>query len=298
MIRFEPLRRRLAFAVFGACLSLVSVGCASADERTIHQSRSDFNGAIVVSETDDGLRVLRFEPGGARQSVVKPGDPDHLELAYAKVMPIALGVVDRVRSVLIIGLGGGTLPMFLRAHDAQLIIDVVDIDPAVIAVAKSHFGFREDAAMRAIAADGRRFVETTPRRYDLVILDAFGASEMPYVFVTTEFHAAVRRALAPGGAIVANVWSSFSNPLYTSMLKTYEAAYEATAIIDIEGSGNKLVIAKFAPLASRAELVRRAEALQKRLALRSDLARVIERGLRPFGADGASGRVLRDADRR
>ena len=48
---------------------------ASADEKVLYEKASAF-GTIVVTEDDDGLRVLRFGRSGARQSVVKPGDPD------------------------------------------------------------------------------------------------------------------------------------------------------------------------------------------------------------------------------
>ncbi|MFN9129281.1 MAG: hypothetical protein ACK5V7_10710, partial [bacterium] len=59
---------------------------AQVAERVIHTAPSRFSDLLVVSEDSDGLRSLRFEMYGARQSVVKPGDPDHLELAYARAI--------------------------------------------------------------------------------------------------------------------------------------------------------------------------------------------------------------------
>ena len=65
-----------------------------ADERPLLSRRSAYN-SIYVTETRDGLRVMRFSPHGPRQSVVKLGDPDHLELSYAKSIPVVLAVVLR-----------------------------------------------------------------------------------------------------------------------------------------------------------------------------------------------------------
>src|SRR5690606_27534949 len=158
---------------------LVGIACAAgADERIILEKQSPYN-AIVVSETDDGLRILRFERFGARQSVVKLGDPGHLELPYARVMiPAAFLFVERPQAVLVIGLGGGTIPSFLRQRFPEMTIDIVEIDPGVVAVAKSHFEFREDDRMRAHVADGRRFVEQATQRYDLIFLDGFGTDSV------------------------------------------------------------------------------------------------------------------------
>ena len=43
--------------------------------------------------------------------------------------------------VLCIGLGGGTLPLFLAHHFPGMVIDVVEIDPVVIAAAQEAMGF-------------------------------------------------------------------------------------------------------------------------------------------------------------
>src|SRR5262245_54520538 len=162
----------LTFAV------LVFSELATAAERIILERKSPYN-TIFVSEDSGGLRILRFERWGARQTVVKMGDPDHLELPYARAVPIALVFIEEPASALVIGLGGGTIPSFLRKHFPSMKIDAVDIDPGVVEVAKSHFGFREDAKMRAHVDDGRRFVEKARERYDLIVLDGFGTDSVP-----------------------------------------------------------------------------------------------------------------------
>ena len=88
---------------------------ASAEPRTLYEKQSPYN-TILVTEDDRGLRTLLFEKGGVRQSVVKVGDADHVELAYARVMPVGLAFVEAPRRMLIVGLGGGTIPSFLHKH--------------------------------------------------------------------------------------------------------------------------------------------------------------------------------------
>ena len=281
------------------CLALLFLwalclcGAAAGAERLLLEKKSPYN-TILVSENDEGLRILRFEPGGARQSVVKRGDPDHLELPYTRVIPVAFAFADNPRNVLVVGLGGGTIPSFVRRHFPEARIDAVDIDPGVVEVARSHFGFREDANMRAYVEDGRRFIERTGRRYDVIFLDAFGADSVPYSLATREFLVSVRRALAPGGAVIGNIWGRDYNPLYDSMLRTYLAVYDEVSVVDVHGSGNRILVAlPWKPALSSQELVRRARQLTRRLSLRSDLGDIVERGYQRARAMG--GRILSDA---
>src|SRR5882762_11640711 len=160
------VRLRLYAAAFAA---LAALGCAA--QTVIHERASPYNN-IIVTEDRDGLRTLLFERFGGRQSVVKPGDPDHLELAYARVALAGLALCEGPRRILVVGLGAGSLPMFLRKHYPAAAIDVAEIDPGVVDVAKQFFGFREDERTRAHVGDGRQFIEKARQGYDIVFLDA------------------------------------------------------------------------------------------------------------------------------
>nr|DAD23992.1 TPA_asm: hypothetical protein HUJ06_025455 [Nelumbo nucifera] len=58
----------------------------------------------------------------------------------------------------IIGLGAGLLPMFLRACMPFLEIEVVELDPVISDLARDHFGFTEDKQLKVLIADGVEFV--------------------------------------------------------------------------------------------------------------------------------------------
>jgi len=288
---------RMQWVLSGLVVALlVCSELAGAAEQVILERKSPYN-TIYVSEDSGGLRILRFERWGARQTVVKLGDPDHLELPYARAVPIAFVFVEEPASALVIGLGGGTIPSFLRKHFPNMKIDAVDIDPAVVEVAKSHFGFREDAKMRAHVEDGRRFVEKSQSRYDLIVLDGFGTDNVPPHLATREFLQSVRRILTPRGVTIGNVWAREVNTLYDSMIKTYRAVYDDLRIIDVPASGNKLVIA--CPwnidISHEAQMVR-ARGVTSRFSLQHDITDVVARNVRPPGNDGVSGRLLTDAE--
>ena len=235
--------KRLAFI---ALLALSVVLPCAAD--TILVEKPAMFGTIVVTEGDDGLRTLRFARNGARQSVVKPGDPDHLVLQYTQSAFVGLALAEMPRRMLVVGVGGGTLPMFLRKHYPEATIDAVDIDPQVIEVARGYLGLREDALLRAHAADGRTFIEAVREPYDVIFLDAFSSSEVPAHLTTREFLQAVRRALTPTGVVVGNIWDRFANRLYDSMLRTYQDVFDEVYVLGVPAAGNKIVLALPRPL--------------------------------------------------
>ncbi len=269
---------------------------AHADERVLYEKDSAYS-TIIVTEDEAGLRTLRFEKGGARQSVVKPGDPEYFALYYAPVMLAGLALSEEPRRLLVVGLGGGTLPMFLRKHYPDATIDVVDIDPDVVYVAKEFFGFREDSGMQAHVADGRQFIEKSRQPYDVIFLDAFGTDSVPQHLTTQEFLRAVRRAVKPGGSVTGNLWGSGYNPLYDSMVRTYQEVFDELFILDVRDAGNKilLVLPRRQPL-SRDALTRMAREVSTAKRFRFDLGDLVYYGYTDARERIQGARVLRDAD--
>jgi len=277
-----------------ALLVVLALGVlAAADQKVLYQKASPYN-TILVTEDEQGLRTMFFD-SKVRQSVVKVGDPDHIELPYARAAAVGLSFVEEPRRVLVVGLGGGTIPSFLHKHYPRTTIDVVDIDPDVVIVAKRFFGFREDATMRAHVGDGRRFIEECRTPYDIIFLDAFGSENIPYHLATREFLQAVRRALAPGGIAVGNIWSRGSNPLYDSMVRTYQEVFDDLYIFDVRGAGNKILVAlPRRQLVDRDDLARRASRISSEKRFRFDLGDPVTYGYQHASEKNSRGRVLAD----
>jgi len=280
-----------AFAAFSV------LGCAA--QTVIYEKASSYN-TIIVTEDQRGMRTLLFERGGGRQSVVKPGDPDHVELPYARVALAGLALCEEPRRILVVGLGGGTLPMFLRAHYPAATIDVAEIDPDVVDVAKKFFGFVDDELLRAHVGDGRQFIERARQAdYDVIFLDAFGAHDVPKQLTTQEFLQITRRALKPNGVVVSNVWRAASNRLYDSMVRTHQEAFEELFILDVPGDVNNIFLAlpRRQPL-GRSELAQLARKISTAKRFRFDLGELVEYGFLRASEKNPRSSVLRDADLR
>ena len=133
---------------------------------------------------------------------------------------------EHPKRILIVGLGGGTLPSALVALLPQAEIDVVEIDPAVLRVAQDYFRFAPSPRLRVHAADGRAYVERMvreKRQFDLVMLDAFDFSYIPRHLMTQEFLEQTKRILAPDGVLAANTFAS--SDLFDRESATYAAVF-------------------------------------------------------------------------
>ncbi len=286
------LLARYSLSVF--LLLLILCGSLGAEQKTLYEKESPY-GPIIVTEDEPGVRTLYFERFGALQSVVKLGDPDDLRLSYTKVMLAGLGLCEEPATVLVVGLGGGTIPMFLHKHYPKAVIDVVDINPDVVKVARQFFGFKEDATLRAHVADGRDFITKRPGTYDLIFLDAFGADSIPYHLATREFLSSVKKALTPRGAALGNIWGPGANVLYHSMLRTYLAVFDEVHLLEVGPSVNQIVIGMAKHLGlTRDGMVSRARRVSRSHGFRFDMGESVEWGYRDVEKVVSGGSVLTD----
>jgi len=266
----------------------------SQNSRLVHRQASMF-GSIVITEEPGGLRSLRFGATGPRQSVVKINDPRFLALRYTKTAILSLALVPKPQRILVVGLGGGSVPMFLHSHLPKVQIDAAEIDPAVIDVAKRFLNFREDERMRAHARDGRQFIELSRKPYDIIMLDAYASDTVPKHLTTSEFLQAVKKALSPSGVVVANLWGPKMNPLFASMLRTYQEVFADLYMVEVPEVENKMIFACSHKIdLNLAGFRERARNTTAELALPFDLAIKLGTGFHRLDKPLSAGTVLRD----
>src|SRR4029078_891221 len=97
-------------------------------------------------------------------------DGDDLPMPYSRLMSIAAIFPQDIRRVLLLGLGAGSIAVYLHRFVPEAAIDAVELDPGVIEVAKKYFGLRETANFRLIPGDARMFLNPHPEPCDLILL--------------------------------------------------------------------------------------------------------------------------------
>lgn len=228
--RIQGIANGPVLKVLLCVLATLLAFAANADSaKLLHSERSLYR-EVLVYETGN-VRCMCFTRmcRVGRQSCMDMKRPGHIVMNYPQMMLGALYVGPAPQSVLIIGLGGGTIPKALRRLLPQTRIDVVEIDPAVTRVARRYFGFSAEESggkVRVIEADGRVYVKRAIReqqRYDLIMLDAFDHEYIPEHLLTQEFLREVQSLLNPGGVLAANTFSS--SRLYDHESVTYASVF-------------------------------------------------------------------------
>jgi len=183
--------------------------------KVIARARTRFNDIFVIEDGDRREMWFNGEGKFFLQTRVDTRDLSAPALVYSKMTMAALLFHPRPRRVLVIGLGGGAVPNCLHAWYPETEIDVAEIDPKVIALAKKYFNVREDATYRIHPEDGRRFAQKQAeagRGYDIICLDAFKSGSIPYHLKTFEFYRELQAALTEEGVVTSNLYGK-SNSL-------------------------------------------------------------------------------------
>ncbi|UCF21509.1 MAG: fused MFS/spermidine synthase [Gemmatimonadota bacterium] len=123
---------------------------------------------------------------------------------YVAVTELAREYFERPGRMLLLGLGGGTIAKnYSRAGWA---VDAVEIDPVVVDLAREYFGFTASDA-NVYEIDGREFLIRSNEIYDVIIVDAFGSSSIPFHLITRESFGLVADHLQADGVLMVNVES-------------------------------------------------------------------------------------------
>ncbi len=201
---------------------------------------------IRVEERPDGTRVLLVNEGFAVQSSWTPG----YRLSATSYDAFVLLDAARdggLRTLLDLGLAGGTIVHDFRTQRPRVAITGVEIDPVILELARRHFDL-DGPNLTAVEADARVFLERTRRRYDAVVVDVFRGPHVPFHCATREFFALAKSRLDPGGAIMMNVAVlSERDRALIGLRNTVASVFAETWVWHPEGSKNWFLLASDAP---------------------------------------------------
>jgi spermidine synthase len=218
-------------------------------------------GLVAMEQSPYGeLRVLDTENG--RHLLIDGGIHTLVDTStwtsnfhYAAVMDLPKYFFNQPGKMLLIGLGGGSL-MKQYAKDGW-IVDAVEIDPKVIDLASRYFSLKPSDGT-ITEADGRQFLASTENMYDVVLLDAFGSSSIPFHLVTKEAFGLMAAHLNSKGIFALNVESiGWTDPIVMALGATLKEEFKNVFVLPIEEPpdkfGNLILMASNGALEPRRE---------------------------------------------
>ncbi len=218
------------------------------------------DGVLARATARDGAHIRVEQRGGRRLLYI--GDTVHAAVPWTASGPdlsVVDPMVDLVRALrpaaktaLVIGLGSGKTAGDLAR--AGLEVTGVEIEPAVIELARSHFAYEG----KAVAADGLAWLEKNTGTFDVLLMDAFVGTDPPPALVTPAAIRLMRSRTAAGGVTAFRLLGSPADPKVVQILSDVRRTRDGVFFDQVFGSGvgaerqNLYLLASDAPLSCTA----------------------------------------------
>ena len=203
----------------------------------------------VIDKTN--VRHLRFG-NSIRQSSINKEKPFKLQTKYTRDMA---KVFDHYRdipeTILVLGLGAGTIPTYLYHKFPKTKIYVIEILPELKEIASNYFSMPRNERLEVIIGDAYDYINVGVRRtalketqikFDLIFMDVFGKNAIPKKFRTEKFYARLYQLTSADGYVAFNTWVDPSS--YGNYIRKLKGVFDTVIEECVPISGNHIAFCK------------------------------------------------------
>ncbi len=165
-------------------------------------------------------------------------ESDELPFAYTQYYSLYKIVNPQAEKALFLGGGAYSNPrkILLEKNNIQR-VDVVEIEPVLYSLAQQYFKLPVGTRLFNHLTDGRRYLQETSQRYDLIFADVYSSLySIPIHFTTQEFFALAESRLAENGLFLINIIGRLEGEgrdLLLSEIKTFHLIFEKTYLFPV-----------------------------------------------------------------
>jgi len=188
------------------CLLISLAPLVSSAQRVVQFDRISAYHHIQVYD-ENGTRTLSFN--GSWETTMSLTNPLAGHFEYTEYFQMPWLWNHDIKRVLMEGLGGGSTPRAYQHYYTNVMVDVAELDPVVVEVAKKYFTVTETPKLVIHTNDGRVFLRQTTNIYDVILMDAYSTtrygSSLPRQLTTKEFFTLASQHLSTNGVLAYNV---------------------------------------------------------------------------------------------
>lgn len=265
----------LIFAIAIACIYVLTKfnlsnaeAILEGEEEYIASYDTQYSKVEVVNRRVEGENIRYMLIGNGCESATYVDEDKKYELVvpYTKYYDLMYKANIDIKDALMIGGGGYSYPKYCVSHHPETAMDVVEIDEQITELAKEYF-YLDDTLrdfndrLNIINEDGKVFINTTDRKYDAVLNDAFTGTTPAESLTTLETVERIHDILNPGGVYLSNIIGSRSgaySKFLAAEVNTISQVFDYVYIvpcgdmnneeITVTTSTNNMVIASDTPL--------------------------------------------------
>lgn len=217
-------------------LAAVTSGALIHGESVVYEKETPYSHLDVVDI--GGRRTLYLN--SLPNSVMDIEEPTRLVFTYTRYFHIGMQMNPEAGSVLFVGGGGFSGPKNFLVTYPNVIVDVVEIDRDVIETAQRYFEVEVNPRLTVFNADARVHLTQSDRLYDLIVLDAYAKTYVPFHLMTLEFMELLASRLTPEGIVVSNLIGSLvgdTSDLVRAEYKTISSVFPNVAVFTTTEAG-------------------------------------------------------------
>lgn len=224
---------------------------------TLYKGRSNYGSYKIVETVYDGrkARVLYGDANTPQSGVALDGDPELL-FNYNQRF---LEMIESARPEKVLVIGGGVMMLPIAVHQLYpgTQVDVVEIDPLLTELSYEYFDAPQDDRLRVFNQDGRMYLESTPDRYDMIIVDAFSGFDIPAHLLERTAVSLYRKHLNKGGVLAINAISRikthkrrFAKEVFATIAEEFTnlALFQADSEYPLAEDQNVIIVASLEPI--------------------------------------------------
>ncbi len=215
--------------------------------RVEYEVKSDYS-HIRIRRKKHFRTMLFVRDNGSEvgETVINIKQPHKLIAPYTQTMFASFFFKQQQPRVLIVGLGGGSMIHFLKRHQPKTKIDVVEIDPKVVEIAKKYFRIKETKNIKLITEDAFKFFPECKQKYDVIYMDAFlkpseqtDKTGAPLNLKTVKFLESLQENLTAEGLVVFNLNIGETT---NGDIKTIQQVFVNTYVFAVPNSESVIVV--------------------------------------------------------
>lgn len=145
-------------------------------QKILRTYRSQYNGEIQVLEYMNQKKILA-------QGLLQSGSI--IKNLWQK--PLKKIKNQKIKNVLLLGLGGGTIVKLLNKNLPDAKITALEIDPIMIDFAAKYFEIKNSKNLKIINDDAFNWFAKNKQQYDLIIIDLFKGKQFPEDLYSPKF---------------------------------------------------------------------------------------------------------------
>ncbi len=166
--------------------------------------------------------------------------PNELAFNYSRYVDIFQYLDLKPKTFLFIGGGAYSMPNYILENYKEVQIDVAEIEPELLNIAKRYFDLKDDGRIENKVIDGRKLLSKNDKNYDLIFSDVYSSVySIPVQFTTKEYFELVKRRLNDNGIALLNIISDLYSDdpsLLFSEIKTFKEVFEETLVFKVKTS--------------------------------------------------------------